>query len=51
MIIDASENSLVLSENSVGSIKQNKRTTKILIVDDEPFNLLACKYILKSAGL
>ena len=24
---------------------------KILIVDDEPFNLMACKYILKATGL
>ena len=28
-----------------------ERKTKILCVDDEAFNLIACKYILKTAGL
>ena len=31
-------------------INQKERKAKILIVDDEAFNLMACKYILKAAG-
>ena len=51
---------MVLNENSIGNfIWQNdiidnqtpRRKTKILIVDDEPFNIMACKYILKATGL
>ena len=48
---------MVLNENSIGNFiwqdddQQAYRKTRILIVDDEPFNIMACKYILKATGL
>ena len=32
-------------------MKKRNRQTKILIVDDEAFNLMAGKFILKAAGI